>query len=91
MTFKVIQGHWIWHKWIGHMILYEMLFYSALESRHESTWARDDLSSAGWDLMPLKYRPKFDVSNHTHNEDMKSSGKCTNWGNLGQLEVTQGQ
>jgi len=53
---------------------------------------RDDLSSAGWDLLTLTYRPKFEVevSNCTHYEDRKSGANCTNWGSLGQLGVTQG-
>jgi len=42
--------------------------------------------SAGWDFL----RTKFDVSNYIHYEDMKSGAKCTNWGSLGQLGVTQG-
>jgi len=30
---------------------------------------------------------KFEVSNYTHYEDMKSGAKCRNWGSLGRLGV----
>jgi len=40
---------------------------------------RDDLSSAGWDLLPLTNRPNV-VSNYTHYEDMNSGAKWKNWG-----------
>jgi len=36
----------------------------------------DDLSSAGWDLLPLTYRPIFLKFLTTHYEDMKSGA---NW------------
>ena len=51
---------------------------------------RDGLTSAGWDLLPLNLQTKFEVSNYTHYEDMRNGAKCTNWGGLGHLGVTQG-
>jgi len=33
---------------------------------------------------------KFEVFRFTHYEAMNGSAKCTSWGGLGQLEVTQG-
>jgi len=33
---------------------------------------------------------KFEVSNYTHYEEMKSGAKRRNWGRLGRLGVTQG-
>ena len=52
---------------------------------------RDGLTSAGWDLLPLTYiQTKFEVSNYTHYEDMRSGAKSTNWGSLGHLGVNQG-
>ena len=49
---------------------------------------RDDLSSAGWELLPLTYQPRFEVSNYTHYKDMKSIAKFRDWGSLGRLGVT---
>ena len=47
---------------------------------------RDDLSSAGWDLL----QSKFEVSNYTYYENMISSAKSRNGDSLGWLEATQG-
>jgi len=33
---------------------------------------------------------KFEDSNYSHYEDVKSGAKCRNWGSLGRLGVTQG-
>jgi len=41
-------------------------------------------------LATINVQTKFQVSNHIHYEDMKSSAKCTNWGNFGQFGVNQG-
>jgi len=41
-------------------------------------------------LATVNLQPKFEVSNYTHYEDMRSGAKCTNWGSLGHLGVTQG-
>jgi len=38
----------------------------------------------------MNLQTKFEVSNYTHYEDMRSGAKCTNWGSLGHLGVTQG-
>jgi len=46
-------------------------------------------TSAGWDLLPLYLQTKFEVSNYTHYEDIRSGAKCTNWGSLGRLGVIQ--
>jgi len=45
---------------------------------HAPFW--DDLSSAGWDLLSLTYRPKDEVSNYTNYVDMKSGAKWKNCG-----------
>jgi len=39
---------------------------------------RDNLTSAGWDLLPLHLETKFDGSNYTRYEDMRSGTKSTN-------------
>ena len=49
---------------------------------------KDDLSSAAGDLLPIQ--TKFEVSNYTYYEDMKSRAKCRNWGNMGRLGIIQG-
>ena len=49
-----------------------------------------DLTSAGWDLLPLNLPTNIEVSVYSHYEDMRSGAKCTNWGSLGHLGVTQG-
>jgi len=41
-------------------------------------------------LATINLQTKFEVSNYTHNEDMRSAAKCTNWGSLRHLGVTQG-
>ena len=46
-----------------------------------------DVSRLG--LATVNLQTKFEVSNYTHYEDMRSSAKCTNWGSLGHLGVTQ--
>jgi len=48
---------------------------------------RDDVSRLG--LATINLQTKFEVSNYTHYEDMRSGAKCTNWGSLGQLGITQ--
>jgi len=40
-------------------------------------------------LASVNLQTKFEVSNYSHCEDMKSGAKCTNWGSLGQLGVIQ--
>ena len=40
-------------------------------------------------LATVNPQTQFEVSNYPHYEDMKSSAKCTNCGNLGHLGVTQ--
>ena len=42
-----------------------------------------DVSRLG--LASVDLQTKFEVSNYTHYEDMRSGAKCTNWGSLGQL------
>jgi len=34
-------------------------------------------------LATVNLHTKFEVSNYTHYEDMKSGAKCTNWGSWG--------
>ena len=41
-------------------------------------------------LATVNLQTKFQVSNYTHYEDMRSGTKCTNWGSLGHFGVTQG-
>ena len=41
-------------------------------------------------VMWPRRRPKFEVSNYSHYEDMRNGAKCTNWGSLGRFGVTQG-
>jgi len=41
-------------------------------------------------LATINLQTKFEVSNYTHYEDMRSGAKCTNWGSLGRLRVTKG-
>ena len=38
----------------------------------------------------VNLQTKCEVSNYTHYEHMRSGAKCTNWGSLGHLGVTQG-
>ena len=40
-------------------------------------------------LATVNLQTKFEVSNYSHCEDMKSGAKCTNWGSLGRLGVIQ--
>jgi len=47
-----------------------------------------DVSRLG--LATVNLRTKFEVSNYTLYEDMRSGAKCTNWRSLGHLGVTQG-
>jgi len=47
-----------------------------------------DVSRLG--LAATNLQTKFDVSNYTHYEDMRSCAKYTNWGSLGRLWVTEG-
>jgi len=47
-----------------------------------------DVSRLG--LATIKLQTKLEVSNYTHYEDMRSGAKCTNWGSLGRLGITQG-
>ena len=42
-------------------------------------------------LATINLQTKVEVFNYTHYEDMRSGAKCTNWGSLGRLGVTQGQ
>jgi len=51
---------------------------------------RVDLTSAGWDLLPLTYRPNLKFLTTPIMKIWGSGAKCTNWGNLEHLEVTQG-
>jgi len=39
-------------------------------------------------LVAINLQTKFEVSNYTHSEDMRSSAKCRNCGSLGRLGVT---
>ena len=41
-------------------------------------------------LATINLQTKFEVSNYTHYEDMRNSAKCTNWGSLEHLRITQG-
>ena len=41
-------------------------------------------------LAAVNLQTKFEVINYSHYEHMKSGAKCTNWGSLGRLVVTQG-
>jgi len=41
-------------------------------------------------LATVNLQTKFEVSNYTHYEHMRSGAKCTNWGSLGHLGVTEG-
>jgi len=41
-------------------------------------------------LATVNLQTKCEVSNYTHYEHMRSGAKCTNWGSLGHLGVTQG-
>jgi len=41
-------------------------------------------------LATVNLQTKFEVSNYTNYEDMRSGAKCTNCGSLGHLGVTQG-
>ena len=41
-------------------------------------------------LATINLQTKFEVSTYTHYEDTRSGTKCTNWGSLGHLGVTQG-
>jgi len=52
-----------------------------------SSW-KVDVSRLG--LATINLQTKLKVSNYTHYEDMRSGAKCTNWGSLGRLGVTQG-
>ena len=47
-----------------------------------------DVSRLG--LAAVNVKTKFEVSNYTYYEDMRSGPKCTNCGSLGNLGVTQG-
>ena len=47
-----------------------------------------DVSKLG--LATVNLQTKFEVTNYTHYEDMRSGEKCTNWGSLGRLGVTHG-
>jgi len=51
---------------------------------------RVDLTSAGWDLLPLIYKPNLKFLTTPIMKIWGSGAKCTNWGNLEHLEVTQG-
>ena len=51
---------------------------------------RDNLSSAGCNLLPSTYRTNLKFFSYTHYENMKSGIKCGNWGSLGWLGVTEG-
>jgi len=43
---------------------------------------RDDLSSTGWNLLPLTYGPNLKFLT-THHKDVKSGAKFRNFGSLG--------
>ena len=42
-------------------------------------------------LATINLQTKFEVSNYTHYEDMRSGAKCTNLRSLVRLGVTQGR
>jgi len=42
------------------------------------------------EIATINLQTKFDISNYSHYEDVKSYAKCTYWGSLGRLGVTQG-
>jgi len=48
------------------------------------------LDVSGLGLATINIQTKFEVSNYTRYEDMRSGAICTNWGSLGHLGVTQG-
>ena len=48
----------------------------------------DDVSRLG--NATINLQTKFEDSNYSHYEDMRSDAKCTNWGSLGRLGATQG-
>ena len=41
-------------------------------------------------IATINLQTKFEISNYSQYEDMKSCAKCTYWGSLGRLGVTQG-
>ena len=48
-------------------------------------WARPWLDVSRLGLATINLQTKFEVSNYSHNQDIRSSAKCTNWGSLGHL------
>ena len=40
-------------------------------------------------LATINLQTKFEVSNYTHYEDIRSGATCTNWGSWGRLGVTE--
>ena len=50
---------------------------------------RHGLTSTGWYLLPLTYRPNLKFLT-TLVTKMRTGAKCTNWGSSGHLAVTQG-